>query len=94
MNRMVRTMEIIEQIEKAAPKMSKGHRAIANFIIDNYDKAAYMTAAKLGEVTNVSESTVVRFTTELGYAGYPEFQSSDWIILRNSAMTMTQSERL
>jgi len=76
LNRMVRTMEIIEQIEKAAPKMSKGHRAIANFIIDNYDKAAYMTAAKLGEVTNVSESTVVRFTTELGYAGYPEFQKA------------------
>lgn len=56
--------------------MSKGHKAIANYIINEYDKAAYMTAARLGEVTGVSESTVVRFTMELGFEGYPHFQSA------------------
>jgi DNA-binding MurR/RpiR family transcriptional regulator len=57
--------------------MSKGHKAIANYILTSYDKAAYMTAAKLGEVVGVSESTVVRFTTELGYEGYPECGKSE-----------------
>ena len=69
-------MEIIELIENSLPSMSKGHKAIANYILESYDKAAYMTAAKLGEVVGVSESTVVRFTTELGYEGYPEFQKA------------------
>ena len=67
-------MEITELIENFLPSMSKGHKAIANYILESYDKAAYMTAARLGEVVGVSESTVVRFTTELGYEGYPEFQ--------------------
>jgi DNA-binding MurR/RpiR family transcriptional regulator len=53
---------------------SKGQRVIARYIIDNYDKAAYMTAARLGNLTGVSESTVVRFAIELGYEGYPEMQ--------------------
>ncbi len=64
----------LELIEKTVPHMSKGHKAIANFILESYDKAAFMTAAKLGEEVGVSESTVVRFTTELGFEGYPEFQ--------------------
>ncbi len=66
---------IIELIGERLPSMSKGHKAIANYIIESYDKAAYMTAARLGEETGVSESTVVRFTTELGFDGYPHFQS-------------------
>ncbi len=70
------TVEIIELISSSAPNMSKGHRAIAAFILESYDKAAYMTAAKLGEEVGVSESTVVRFTTELGFEGYPEFQKA------------------
>ena len=69
-------MEITELIENSLPSMSKGHKAIANYILESYDKAAYMTAARLGEVVGVSESTVVRFTTELGYEGYPEFQKA------------------
>lgn len=64
----------LELIEKTVPQMSKGHKAIANFILESYDKAAFMTAAKLGEEVGVSESTVVRFTTELEFEGYPEFQ--------------------
>lgn len=66
----------IELIEERMPMMSKGHKAIANYIINEYDKAAYLTASKLGEETGVSESTVVRFTTELGFDGYPHFQSA------------------
>ena len=54
--------------------MSKGHKAIATFIIDHYDAAAYITASKLGETVGVSESTVVRFACALGYDGYPELQ--------------------
>jgi len=67
-------MEILELIEQSLPNMSKGHKAIGNYILENYDKAAYMTASKLGSITGVSESTVVRFTTELGFQGYPDFQ--------------------
>ena len=66
----------IDLIESKLSDMSKGHKAIANYIINSYDKAAYMTAAKLGEETGVSESTVVRFTTELGFDGYPHFQAT------------------
>jgi len=66
----------IELIESRLPEMSKGHKAIAGYILENYDKAAYMTASKLGEETGVSESTVVRFTMELGFDGYPYFQSA------------------
>lgn len=56
------------------PEFSKGHRKIAEFILSHYDKAAFMTASKLGDCVGVSESTVVRFATELGYDGYPELQ--------------------
>jgi DNA-binding MurR/RpiR family transcriptional regulator len=55
-------------------KMSKGQKLIAAYITNHYDKAAFMTAAKLGEVVGVSESTVVRFAIELGYEGYPKMQ--------------------
>jgi len=55
-------------------KLSKGQKLIANFITNHYDKAAFMTAAKLGEAVGVSESTVVRFAIELGYDGYPKMQ--------------------
>lgn len=56
------------------PDLSKGHKKIAQYILERYDKAAFMTASKLGSITGVSESTVVRFATELGYDGYPELQ--------------------
>ena len=69
-------METIETIERSYTGLSKGHKAIADFIMTSYDKSAYMTAAKLGEEVGVSESTVVRFTTELGYEGYPQFQKA------------------
>ncbi len=58
------------------PEFSKGHRKIAEFILSHYDKAAFMTASKLGDCVGVSESTVVRFATELGFEGYPELQKA------------------
>ena len=65
---------LISQIERSLPEMSKGQKAIAAFILANYERAAYMTAARIGEDAGVSESTVVRFAMELGFEGYPHFQ--------------------
>ncbi len=56
--------------------MSKGQKILATYITDNFDKAVFLTAAKLGDEVGVSESTVVRFATHLGYRGYPEFQKA------------------
>lgn len=63
-------------LKEKLPKMSKGHKKIAEYILDHYDKAAFMTASKLGSIVGVSESTVVRFATELGFEGYPEMQKA------------------
>lgn len=65
---------LIRLIKEKYPTLSKGHKAIASYIIEHYDKAAFMTAAKLGEKVGVSESTVVRFPIELGFDGYPKLQ--------------------
>lgn len=72
---------VIQIIDERYPKMSKGHKLIANFIKDEYDQAVFMTAAKIGEKLGVSESTVVRFASGLGYDGYPEFQKklAEWV---------------
>ena len=68
--------DVVDRIKESMDKMSKGQKAIASFILSDYENAAYMTAAKLGEMTGVSESTVVRFSMELGYEGYPHFQKA------------------
>ena len=68
--------DILALISKATPGFSKGQRLIAQYIQENYDKAAFMTAGKLGRTVGVSESTVVRFATALGYEGYPQLQSA------------------
>ena len=65
---------LLHQLKDRMPTFSKGQRQIANYILEHYDRAAYMTASKLGTVVNVSESTVVRFADELGFSGYPELQ--------------------
>ncbi len=67
--------DLIALIEKAMPTLSKGQKRIAEFIIGNYDRAAYMTACAMGNEVGVSESTVVRFANELGFDGYPALQS-------------------
>ena len=72
---------IITRINEKYGKMSKSHKAIAAYISEHYDQAVFMTAAKLGETIGVSESTVVRFASGLGYDGYPEFQKAleEWV---------------
>lgn len=65
---------LLSRIESMMPKLSKGQKAIANYIENHYESAAFMTAAKLGETVGVSESTVVRFAVEIGYDGYPKLQ--------------------
>jgi len=65
---------ILHTIEKNMGSFSKGQKLIAHFILENYDKAAFMTASRLGKTVQVSESTVVRFATQLGYDGYPSMQ--------------------
>lgn len=62
---------------------SKSQRALANYIVDHCDKAAFLTANKLGEAVGVSESTVVRFAVRLGYEGYPELQRAVQELIRN-----------
>lgn len=69
-------MDLLVLLKDKMPDFSRGQRAIARYIISNYDKASYMTAAVLGKNAGVSESTVVRFAYELGYGGYPEFQQA------------------
>ncbi len=66
--------DLLRRIYERMDDLSKGQKLIANYIANHYDKAAYMTAAKLGKMVGVSESTVVRFANELGYDGYPTLQ--------------------
>ncbi len=66
--------ELLKKIEEKYGSLSKRQKLIADYILKNYDKAVFLTAAKLGDAVGVSESTVVRFATELGYRGYPGFQ--------------------
>ncbi len=65
---------LLQEIHRRMPSLSKGQQRIANFIINSYEQAAFMTAARLGETVGVSESTVVRFAYALGLEGYPALQ--------------------
>ncbi len=73
--------DTISRINDKFNKMSKSHKKVATFILDHYEQAAFMTAAKLGATVGISESTVVRFAYCLGYEGYPEFQEAlaEWV---------------
>ncbi len=71
---MTTNQNLIQIIQEKMHLFSKGQKLIANYIVNHYDKAAFLTAAKLGEIVGVSESTVVRFAIELGYDGYPKLQ--------------------
>lgn len=73
---------LLKEIEDSFPRFSKSHKIISKYILENYDKAAYMTASKLASAVNVSESTVVRFALELDFEGYPEFQHALQEIVR------------
>ncbi len=84
--------DILRTIEENMDGFSKGQRQIARYLLAHYDKAAYMTAAKLGQEVSVSESTVVRFVMELGYAGYPEFQKALQELIRTKLTSFQRME--
>lgn len=75
--------DLFSEIKIKLPEMSKGHKLIGSYILEHYDKAAFMTAAKLGATVGVSESTVVRMATELGFDGYPALQRALQDVMRN-----------
>ena len=89
---MSNTNELTVRINQAYGSMSKGQKLLATYITDNYDKAVFLTAAKLGEVVGVSESTVVRFASHLGYKGYPEFQKALEEMVRNKLNSIQRME--
>ncbi len=83
---------VISKIKSMRSQMSKSHKRIADFVYEQYDKAAFMTAAKLGEKVGVSESTVVRFASELGFEGYPDFQRVLREIIKNKLTSVQRME--
>lgn len=84
--------ELLNKIDKNYEQMSKGQKLLADYILKNYDKAVFLTAAKLGKVVGVSESTVVRFATQLGYQGYPGFQKALEELVRNKLNSIQRME--
>ena len=83
---------LIKRMQNNMSGFSKSQKRIAEFIINQYDKAAFMTAAKLGSAISVSESTVVRFAVELGYDGYPSMQKALQEIVRNRLTAIQRIE--
>lgn len=83
---------LLGDIQQRMPDFSKSQKIISNYILENYDKAAYMTASRLGATVNVSESTVVRYAIELGFEGYPEFQHALQEIVRTRLTSFQRME--
>lgn len=84
-------IQLSERIKACEKDFSKGQKLIAKFIEEHYDKVAFMTASRLGNTVGVSESTVVRFATEIGYSGYPQLQQAMQEMIRNK---LTSVQRL
>lgn len=84
--------DLMRSIQVKFPRLSKGQKLIAEYILKHYDKAAFMTAAKLGSSVGVSESTVVRFANELGFSGYPKLQKSLQELIKNKLTTVQRIE--
>lgn len=89
---MSNTHDLVQIISEKHPSMSKGHKLIAEYILANYDKAAFMTALKLGDSVGISESTIVRFAMALGYDGYPELQKALQDMVRNKLTTIQRMD--
>ena len=84
--------DVLAVIAEKTPEFSKGQRKIAKYIAANYDKAAFMTAGKLGKAAQVSESTVVRFAADLGYDGYPAMKKALQELIKNRLTTVQRIE--
>lgn len=89
---MENNQDLMRLIQIKFSRMSKGQKLIAEYILKNYDKAAFMTAAKLGISVGVSESTVVRFANELGFSGYPKLQKALQELIKNKLTTVQRLE--
>ena len=83
--------DLLSQLEERLPTLSKSQRRIAVYLLEHYDQAAYLTAAKLGSQLQISESTVVRFATEFGYSGYPALQEA---LQELSRANLTATQRM
>lgn len=88
----VGNQDLIKTIQVKFPRLSKGQKLIAEYILKHYDKAAFLTAAKLGSSVGVSESTVVRFANELGFSGYPKLQKALQELIKNKLTTVQRIE--
>lgn len=84
--------DLLGRLEEGMPVFSKGQRSIAVYVLSHYDKAAYLTASRLGAIVGVSESTVVRFAVELGFSGYPDFQAALQKLVRNRLTSVQRME--
>lgn len=84
--------QLSERIRKSSNSFSKGQKLIAKYIQEHPDRVAFMTASKLGVTVGVSESTVVRFATEIGYSGYPELQRAIQEMIRNKLTALQRLE--
>ena len=84
--------DLLKIIEDGMPTFSKGQRLIAAYILKHYEKAAYLTASRLGTIVGVSESTVVRFANELGFEGYPELQQALKKLIRSRLTSVQRME--
>ncbi len=84
--------DLLKSIEERMSTFSKGQKRIAEYILEHYDKAAYLTASRLSAIVGVSESTVVRFAIELGFEGYPEFQHSLKELIRTRLTSFQRME--
>ncbi len=89
---MQNTQDMIQRLNLSGKRLSKGHRRIAEYIVEHYDKAVFMTASTLGEMVGVSESTVVRFAVALGYEGYPQLQRSLQELVRHRLTAVQRFE--
>lgn len=91
---MTSANDLMNRINERYGTLSKGQKLIAAYITDYYDKAVFLTAAKLGEIVGVSESTVVRFAMHLGYKGYPQFQQALAEMVRGKLNSVQQMENV
>lgn len=89
---MHRQNDLIKRINENYSKFSKGQKLLANYIVEHYDKAVFLTAARLGIIVGVSESTVVRFANELGYDGYPKLQRALEELVKNKLTSIQRME--
>ena len=92
MDSKLENLDLLQRIQVKQSEFSKGQKRLAAYIIDNYDRAAFLTASKLGKEASVSESTVVRFAYQLGYDGYPELQQAIKVVVRTQSNSIQRME--